>query len=116
MTIANTCLAIAMSLWFWATMPVPQDRPVAPAHVSGRVITNQEAPIAGARISLSTMDGSTTLVDTSEDDGAFAFERVAPGVYRVGVTHPGWTGVSSEGLELEAGERYTLNLVMSAPR
>ncbi len=61
--------------------------------VSGQVVAASAGSLADATITLTRLDGSssTPMITTSDRVGAFAFERLAPGRYRISGSKPGYT-------------------------
>lgn len=58
--------------------------------VTGLVLDPTEASVAGARVSLRRADGTVLAITTSDAAGAFQFERLAPGTYKIGAEHEGF--------------------------
>ncbi len=83
------------------------------ARIVGHVTGERQAPLSGARITLSATESPTTLTRTTEATGAFLFDQVPSGYYRVAVSYHDIGGASDEPLLFEAGETYTLDLPMA---
>jgi Carboxypeptidase regulatory-like domain len=76
--------------------------------ISGTVVDQSGAVVAGARVSLTLEDQSPNRVEVlSGADGQFSFVNIAPGPFRVVVTSAGFSGQVSSGT-LHAGEVDTL--------
>lgn len=76
--------------------------------MSGTVLDVHGALMGGAMVDLQTSAGPARNV-ASDRDGRFAFEKVAPGAFRLVVTLPGFDPVSVEGT-LQGDQRLTLNV------
>jgi hypothetical protein len=77
-----------------------------PGSISGKVVDQSGAAVAGARIRLSMQDQSTNQQALSADDGQFFFAMVATGPYQLTVSATGFTDQSASGV-LHPGESYT---------
>lgn len=69
----------------WSAAPQPSPQP-AGARVSGTVVDGSLSPLPGAVITLSRQ-GTLVARTTSDAEGRFRFEGVAPGEYEVKATH-----------------------------
>lgn len=84
-----------------------REQPIRPGTISGTVVDQQGAVVAGAVIQLSREeDPSLTQETTSDSDGQFSFANVAPGPFRLTITAPGFTSQAASGT-LQSGEDYT---------
>ena len=75
--------------------------------ISGTVVDQTGAGIAGARVRLSREDQSPDQEVLSGDAGQFSFASVAPGPFQLTITSAGFTSQSSSGI-LPSGEIYTV--------
>jgi hypothetical protein len=82
------------------------DQPL-PGSIAGTVVDGSGAPITGAKVKLSRQDGSAAQEGLSSADGAFAFDKVIPGPYRLAVQATGFAPQTSSGI-LRAGEISSL--------
>jgi hypothetical protein len=78
-----------------------------PGSISGTVVDQTGAGIAGARVRLSREDESPDQEVLSGDAGQFSFASVAPGPFQLTITSAGFTSQSSSGI-LRSGEIYTV--------
>ena len=78
------------------------------ATISGTVIDTSEGVIPGALVTLIPPDASQPRSLQSDSDGAFAFQDLAPGDYKVSVEIPGFTPWSTSAT-LEKGENLSLH-------
>lgn len=71
--------------------------------ITGWVLGDSAAPVAGARIELLSVRRDTALLGSSlsGDDGAFVFERVPVGQYRIQVSAGGYAPALSEVLAVD---------------
>lgn len=74
--------------------------------ISGIVVDQTGAPIAGARMTLSRDDQSPRQEIFSDEDGQFSFARIAPGYYQLTIASPGFATQLASGV-LHSGENYT---------
>jgi iron complex outermembrane receptor protein len=77
--------------------------------LSGTVSDEKGAKISGAEIHLHSRTG-IQLNTTSNDNGAFDFENLAPGRYLLEVRAPGFTNYTSEEISVERGQTKQLDL------
>ena len=89
----------------------PTDPPLsdqqAPGTVSGTVLDQSGAMVAGARITLTREDQSPTQEVFSALDGQFSFAHVDPGPFHLRITSAGFAPQTSSGV-LHSGEAYTV--------
>ena len=86
---------------------VPQP---ASGSVSGTVVDQSGAVVAGARVRLKGQDAAAGQETISGEDGKFSFANVAAGPFQLTVTSAGFAAETSSGI-LHAGE----NLVVNGP-
>jgi carboxypeptidase family protein len=75
--------------------------------ISGTVVDQTGAFVAGAQVRLSRDDQSPAQEVLSGDDGQFSFASVAPGPFQLTITLAGFTAQASSGI-LRSGESYTV--------
>ncbi len=81
------------------------------ATIAGSVVNGQNhRPIFGAEVSMSTGHGGELAFTDAE--GKFEIVDVAPGRRSVQVRHPGYVGRVESGIEIAAGDRRVLELVL----
>lgn len=74
------------------------------ATLTGRVFDPSGEPLAGANVGVEGgMDSGVSRV-TTDDEGAFVLNRVAPGRYRLAAEHPDFPSARSERFEFADGE------------
>jgi hypothetical protein len=81
-----------------------------PGSISGTVVDQTGAGIAGARVKLSREDQSPDQEVLSGETGQFSFASVAPGPFQLTITSAGFTTQSSSGI-LPSGETYTVRQI-----
>jgi hypothetical protein len=79
--------------------------------ISGKVVDQAGANIAGAVVSLAREGQSSGLKATSNEDGLFAFSNVTPGPFQLTISSPGLASQEFSGT-LQSGEAYVTPLIM----
>jgi Carboxypeptidase regulatory-like domain len=79
--------------------------------ISGKVVDQSGASIAGAVVKLTRESQSSGLEVTSDEDGLFAFSNVAPGPLQLTISSPGLASHEFSGT-LQPGEAYVTPLIM----
>ncbi len=78
-----------------------------PGSISGKVVDQTGAAVAGAHVKLSREDQSPSQEAPSDQDGLFAFANVAPGPFQVAITLEGFSVQASSGV-LQSGEIHVI--------
>lgn len=91
------------------SMPALSRAAAGNATVTGTVADENGAPIAGASVDLR---GPADLKTSSDQSGAFEFSNVAPGVYSLSVTHPGYATAFQNDIVLIGGQTQSLAVRM----
>ena len=78
-----------------------------PGSISGTVVDQSEALVAGARVRLTGTgeDQSLNQEVLSDDDGQFSFANIAPGPFQLTITSGGFATQTSSGM-VRSGENY----------
>jgi len=76
-----------------------------PGSISGAVVDQSGAVVAGARVRLTGEDQSLNQEVLSGDDGQFSFANIAPGAFQLTITSGGFATQTSSGI-LRSGEIY----------
>jgi hypothetical protein len=79
--------------------------------ISGKIVDQSGADIAGAVVKLPREGQSSSLEATSNEDGLFAFTSVAPGPFQLTISSPGLASQDVSGT-LQSGEAYVTPLIM----
>jgi hypothetical protein len=79
--------------------------------ISGKVVDQSGASVAGAVVKLTREGQSSGLEVTSDEDGLFAFSNVAPGPFQLIISSPGLASHELSGT-LQPGEAYVTPLIM----
>jgi Carboxypeptidase regulatory-like domain len=87
-----------------ATIPAP-DQP-QPGSITGTVVDESGAVVAGARITVTRPDQSPSLNVLSGNDGQFSFTNISPGPFNLTITAAGFAPQASSAT-LHPGENYT---------
>src|SRR4029077_5404177 len=79
--------------------------------ISGKVVYQSGANIAGAVVKLTREGQSSGLEATSNEDGLFAFTNVSPGPFQLTISSP---GLASQGVSgtLQSGEAHVTPMIM----
>lgn len=80
----------------------------AQARLGGDVVDDRGNPVAGARLEISAA-GMPPRIVTSDKSGRFAADKLAPGPYRVAVTHADFAAATVE--DLAAGDAARVHLL-----
>lgn len=94
-------LLVVLSLVSFAQAPT--------ASLSGRVTDQTGAVIPHATV-IVTNSGGTQTTTTTNQEGSFEVNSLAPGTYTVAAGAKGFATLQKPGIELTAGQRQTLNL------
>jgi hypothetical protein len=84
---------------------LPDQQP--PGSISGKVVDQTGAAVAGARVKLSREDQIPSTEVLSDEDGRFAFANVAPGPFGVTIAAEGFSPQASRGV-LQPGEVHSI--------
>jgi Carboxypeptidase regulatory-like domain len=79
--------------------------------ISGKVVDQSGANIAGAVVKLTREGQSSGLEATSNEDGLFAFTNIAPGPFQLTISSPGLALQDFSG-SLQSGQAYVTPLIM----
>ena len=88
----------------------------APGSISGVVVDQSGAVVAGARVKLTRESPAASQEILTGEDGQFSFFNVAPGTFQLSITMPGFATKTSSGV-LQSGNNYTvlqITLVVAA--
>jgi Carboxypeptidase regulatory-like domain len=94
-----------------ASPPVQPSGNQAPGSITGTVVDQSSAVVAGARIRLTKEDQPQAPETTSGTDGQFYFASVVPGPFHLTVTAAGFASQTCSGF-LHPGESYTFPKIM----
>lgn len=75
--------------------------------ISGAIVDQTGAPVAGARVRLTREDQSANQEALSDEDGQFTFANIAPGPFQLTITSAGFAAQTSSGT-LRLGENYSV--------
>jgi hypothetical protein len=89
----------------------PQHAQKQEGSVSGKVVDQSGAEIAGAVVKLTHEGESSELEVISDEEGQFAFSSVAPGAFRLTISSPGLASQEFSGTVL-SGQNYVTPLIM----
>src|SRR6185437_5478838 len=81
--------------------------------ISGVVKDPQAKAVAGASISILARDGDTRRDTTSDAEGAYRFEGIAPGEYVIQAQAPGFSRFVTKQVRIARGQNMTLDLPLA---
>jgi hypothetical protein len=76
-----------------------------PGSISGKVVDQTGAAVAGARVKLSREDQSPSQEALSDEDGRFSFANIAPGPFQFTIAAEGFSTQASSGVLLSGESR-----------
>lgn len=82
--------------------------------VSGTVTSSSGTPIANATIVLENTTTGARLTSTSDASGAYRFDNVQPGTYRIQTSSAQGSGTPSSDIVVDATHAKTVNITMQA--
>ena len=82
--------------------------------IAGLVTTPAKAPIAGATVTATRLDGSTIRTTISGSDGLYSFPDVKPGPYTVIAQSDGFPDTTTPTLQVNAGKATRSDIAMVA--
>ena len=101
-----------MRIWPLVTalmLSVPAPAQTSRGTVAGTVLDPTGAVIGGARMSLTGVLTGARLSTNSNESGVYRFDAVDPGVYDLGVTHPGFKSFLGTKIGVEANRVTTVD-------
>jgi outer membrane receptor protein involved in Fe transport len=97
---------LAASSQAWA-----QSQPPAAGSITGTVVSGDGTPLGGAAVAL---EGAAAARTTTSNAGSFLFATVAPGVYSVVVSKPGYGSAQQDGVAVVAGQQSVVHATLTA--
>lgn len=97
------CLSTGASVW-------GQDQSSSRGNLSGVVLDPTKASVPGAEVTITGPIG--TLTQTSNDQGAFLFSTLIPGIYSVRVQKPGFKIASINSAEVLINKTTSIEIVL----
>jgi hypothetical protein len=82
--------------------------------ISGTVADPAGAVVPGASVTATQAGTGLVLNTTTNGEGTFVFPSLAPSVYDVAVTHPGFETYSERGVQVRADAAVTVNVTLQA--
>jgi hypothetical protein len=86
----------------------------ANASLTGTIKGDDGTLVAGARVTLTSMDTGTSIVASAATGGLFRFSSVPEGSYRMEVKADGFERTSFNGVELVAGRTHQTDVMLKA--
>jgi hypothetical protein len=103
-------LSVALLLLLIAPDALAQNRT---GRIVGTIYDDEGMPMAGAQVTISSptqIGGARTA--TTEQDGAFKFLNLIPGVFEVKVRKPGFQGQIKKGVRVHVAKTVTLDILL----
>ena len=82
------------------------------ASISGNVIDSNGASVPGATVKVIALSTNATRTATGASDGSYNLTQLAPGVYSVTVSQPGFKVTRIDSLQLGVGQNRELNVTL----
>jgi carboxypeptidase family protein/TonB-dependent receptor-like protein len=106
---SRQCLGIALMVVLSAVFAFGQQ---ARGTLRGSVKDELGATVVGATVTIATDPGGVEKTATTNGEGAYVFNGLAPGKYVVRATAPGFALSEGSEVDLTAGQRATLDLML----
>src|SRR6267154_368774 len=81
--------------------------------INGTVIDPSGAVVANANVTATNVATAVAITATSTSDGAFSFQDLPLGTYKISVSAPGFKPVTVDNVNVTAGGAYTLPVKLS---
>jgi Carboxypeptidase regulatory-like domain len=91
--------------------PRPQDASQETGSISGKIVDQSGADIAGALVKLTREGEPREQGEVTDEDGQFKFSNVAPGPFLLAVSSPGLASQEFSGT-VQSGQAYVTPLIM----
>ena len=85
---------------------------VSTGAISGQVIDEQNAAVAGATVKITDTATNIVLSKTTNDTGRYVISGVTPGTYNIGITKVGFSAFDVIGQPVDVGVSLVLNAKM----
>ncbi len=109
-----TALVLGLATNAGAQTQAPAQKPaVTTASIHGHVADPTGALLPGAKITVATSAGATTVTTTSDASGNYAVNGLAPGSYFVKAVVDGFAPESSPAIQLAAGQAKRIDMSMA---
>src|SRR5579864_411735 len=92
--------------------PLARGQSTAVGSISGQITDPTGAAVVGAAVRITDVSINTSQTTSSNEVGRYSFVSVPPGVYRLTVSHPGFTQARIEGQKVDVGLALTLNVTL----
>src|SRR5688572_15592981 len=106
------CDVRRMCIWalVWWGIAAPGHAQVGAAALSGNIIDQADASVAGAVITATEVGTRLTRATVTATDGGYFIPSLPPGVYRVRVELSGFRPLTRDGIRLATGESVRVDL------
>jgi hypothetical protein len=81
--------------------------------IAGRIVDSNKQSIAGATVSVTSAESGAERVATTDDNGAYRFIKLKPGIYKVKVSATGFGSQETADLTTVSGQNLQLNFDLS---
>src|SRR5271157_3351573 len=106
--LALACAAILLAL----SAPPAWSQSTATGTVSGQVLDQTKAIIAGAQIKLTDLTTGASLTVTSNEAGRYSLLNVPPATYDISISKTGFSLFKVDAQHVEVGQVLTINAVL----
>lgn len=105
-------IPLATLLIFMTTTRIVLSQSATTARISGTVTDPNKAVLPGVEVELSDPTTNQRQKQTTDDSGKYVFPSVAPGVYGMTVTKPGFRTTSFAAVKIEVTKSYDIDAVL----
>jgi hypothetical protein len=105
-------ISLATLLIFMIPAKIVLSQSATTARISGTVTDANKAVLPGVEVELSDPTTNQRLKQTTDDSGKYVFATVAPGVYSLTITKPGFRTTSFASVKVEVSKSYDLDAVL----
>jgi carboxypeptidase family protein len=105
-------ISLATLLIFVTPARIVLSQSATTARISGTVTDANKAVLPGVEVELSDPTTNQRLKQTTDESGKYVFATVAPGVYSLTITKPGFRTTSFASVKVEVSKSYDLDAVL----
>jgi hypothetical protein len=109
-SIQNSVLLLALAATLFTARPLHAQ--VDAGSILGTVTDQSGAVISGARLTLTNEGTGVSLTTTTSSEGTYKFDPVKIGTYRLEITNPGFTLVTTKGIVVNIGAQVVENFTL----
>lgn len=90
-----------------------QTRSVTSGSLSGTVVSQSGAPVGGANVRLSAVAGGAAIEESTDSRGAFRFNSLSPGIYRLTARKIGFREATLTSLRIISGQTAEVRIALN---